>query len=138
MKKIGLAVAALVLLGGSFFAGWQMRARAESNQKEAVIVAAGDYIEALIKGDNEKAYSLGSKGLKKDYNQQKFNELYKGTQLASPKYEWTNAASFEDTYIVYSSVDGYPKNEQGQTKALFAITMVKEDGDWKVDSGIVQ
>ena len=103
MKKIGLAVAALVLLGGSFFAGWQMRARAESNQKEAVIVAAGDYIEALIKGDNEKAYSLGSKGLKKDYNQQKFNdaltELAKAEQFDSAKrmaQQWVRFVEAEE------------------------------------------
>lgn len=137
-KKIGYIVLGIIVVLGAFFIGWEGRAKAINNQRETVINAAGEYIEAIIAGENEKAYALGSKGIQQEFTQEQFNANYAGTVIESPVYKWANAAELGEKYIVYSSVDGYPAKEDGSTEALFTVVMVNENGKWKIDSAIVQ
>ena len=137
-NKVIIAVLSIIVLTASFLAGWSLNSYNRNVATQKATEVAGIYIDDIISGKTSDAYKLASAQLKKDVNLEQFNKLAATEVNKDPNYISAYTATANNNFIVYSMVDGFPADANGITSRLFTVLVVKEGGQLKIDSAIVQ
>lgn len=103
--------------------------------------AAAEFVDALVAGNVDKTYQLGSTAYQARNTKERVKTIADSLKSENPqvsdeeiffgKDQATNQA------IYLSSVSNLPPNSYNRTTGNFVIRLVVEDGAWKVDSSQV-
>jgi len=137
-KNIIIIIISATALIGSFFTGYKYNSYLANNQATKATDAAGIYIEGLLDGNWDQAYNATSKELKQQISLEDFKKENQDADIPNPVFESTYTSKIGDGYIIYATIDGYPKASDGRTTALYTISVIKENGNYKVDTATVQ
>jgi hypothetical protein len=137
-KNIIIIIIGLVAVIGSFFGGYKFNSYLANNQATKATDAAGIYIEGLLKGNWDQAYNATTDALRKQVSLDKFKSENQNAAIPNPVFLSTYTSKIGDGYVVYATIDGYPKTSDGRTTALYSVSVVNENGKFKVDTATVQ
>lgn len=138
IKKLILILAAIVVVAGAFFAGFYLRPQYDKRQLTGSTDTAQNFVTEITKGNNQAAYALTAKALQEQQDQEAFDSALGELKSDNAELQKAQAIKRGDTILYYQQVNNLPKSEKGSTTGLFYITLVKEDGKWKVSSLSVQ
>jgi len=138
MKKPLIILAAIVIVVGAFFTGFYLRPQYDKKQLSGSTSTAQSFVTEITKGNNDAAYALTAKTLQEQQNQEEFNTAIGDLKSDNADPQKSQAIKRGDTILYYQQVLNLPKTEKGSTTGLFYVTLVKEDGKWKVSSLSVQ
>lgn len=141
-KVLGVIIAVVVLVVTGLVAyKYGTKQGVVENSDATAKSAAADFVDALVKGDVDKTYSLGSTAYQARNTKERVKSIADSLKSDSPqvsdeemffgKDQATNQA------IYLSSVSNLPPNSYNRTTGNFVIRLVVEDGTWKVDSSQV-
>jgi hypothetical protein len=135
-----IAVVVLVLVGVVSYKYGTKKVVVENSDGVAK-QAAAEFVDALVKGEVDETYELGSTAYQAKNSKERVKEISDSLKSDKPqvadeeiffgKDQATNQA------IYLSSVSNLPANSYGRTTGNFVIRLVVQDGTWKVDSSQV-
>lgn len=133
-----LIVVAIAVVVGAFFTGFYLRPQYDKRQLSGSTDTAKEFVSQITKGDNTAAYALTAKALQEKQDQSAFNDALGDLKSDNAELQSPQALKRGDTILYYQQVNNLPKSDKGSTTGMFYITLVKEDGKWKVSSLSVQ
>ncbi|MEO5627388.1 MAG: hypothetical protein ABIQ89_00675 [Candidatus Saccharimonadales bacterium] len=138
MKKPLIVLLVAVITIGAFLAGFYVRPSYDKRQFSGSTKAAQDFVKDLTSGNNDAAYAMTSKVLQEQQDKAAFTSAVGELKSEKPELQKPQAVKNGDMVLYYQRVLNLPKSAKGSTSGLFYITLVKEDGKWKVSSLNVQ
>jgi hypothetical protein len=103
--------------------------------------AASAFIDALVKGDVDQTYDLGTTAYQAKNSKERIKAI--STSLKTDKPQISEEEVFfgkdqaTNKAIYLSTVGNLPPNSFNRTTGNFVIRLVVQDGKWKVDSSQV-
>lgn len=135
-----IAIVVVILVGLVGYKYGTKKVVIENSDANAKQAAVG-FVNALVDGDVDKTYSLGSTAYQakntKDHVKSVSDTLksddpeFSDEEIFFGKDQTTNQA------LYLASVSNLPSNAYGRTTGNFVIRLVVQDGAWKVDSSQV-
>lgn len=142
-KKIisGVIVLVVVVVTGLVAYNYGSNKMVVRNSDQKARKAASSFIEALVKGDVEETYKLGSTSYQAKNTKERVKAISDSLKTDKPQISEEEIFFGQDqasnSAIYLSSVGNLPPNSFDRTTGNFVIRLVVEDGKWKVDSSQV-
>lgn len=128
-----LAVSALL-----FGAGFMSRGLYDTKQERDASKVASQFVDSLLAGDAEKAYSLMSPEYQSAMSKDLFVQSSGNLKTDKPDKKEAITTEAGDTIVYYQQVEGLNKETAGKESANFSITVAKVDGKQRVVDATLQ
>ena len=136
-RWVVVAVVALIIGAAGFAFGKSFTKPNEAAVKES----ANAFVTALISGDVDTTYASASSSYQarntKDYVKTVANSLKADNPAISNEEVFFGAGASSNQALYLNSVSNLPRNDINSDEGNFVIRLVKEGGEWKVDSSQV-
>lgn len=121
-----------------FTAGFVSRGLYDSKQERDAGKVASQFIDSLLAGDPEKAYSLTSPKYQEVMNKELFLQASGNLKTEKPDKKQATITTSGDAVIYYQQVEGLKESPVGRTDANFLITVSKVDGKLQISDATLQ
>jgi uncharacterized protein YxeA len=136
-RWVVIAAVAVVIGAAGFVAGKASTAGNTASVQES----AEAFVSSLVSGDVDATYDQASKAYQarntKEYVKSVADSLKSDNPVIENEEVFFGSGDQKDQAIYLNTVDNLPRSDINSTKGNFVIRLVKEGGEWKVDSSQV-